>query len=286
MSVCENLRTGISFTRSCKVSGISKQTGFAWRSSGWQAIEDADPDSTEAISFVAKFALETELALADFQRPLIQRIRDGASGKSKGDWRAAQQLLASRFPDEWSDRTHVAKSGRVEISAAIAVEHQHGYREFLHMRNMSAEELQFEIERLSSQVDNATISGAELDAEITFLQARVSAMVKASADGRSFSKGNWLALNPAIRPTAHEVIDLDAYEIKDNLAATDSSAVVPIEEGVGAPVHGFAPAYAEGAVEPPAMAAPLAPPTSRSIAFDANSGLAFNVPADDEDLSL
>ena len=94
-SVCESLRTGISFTRSCSVSGISKQTGFAWRAAGWAAIETEAEGTDEPLPFVARFALETELALADFQRPLIQRIRDGASGKSKGDWRAAQQLLTA-----------------------------------------------------------------------------------------------------------------------------------------------------------------------------------------------
>ena len=149
------------------------------------------------------------------------------------------------------------------------------------------EELQAEIETLNSRINLTPVSGAELDAEIAVLEGKLAAMNEVRAAGRDWVAHNWIAgRQPAIRATVPEVIDLSEYELTDNLAAAPVPEAAPIEEGVGAPVHGSAPAYAEGAVEPPAMAAPLAPPMSGSIAFDANTGLAFNVPADDEDLSL
>ena len=218
MSVCESLRSGISFTRSCSVSGISKQTGFAWRNSGWDAIESEDADSDEPISFTARFALETELALADFQRPLIQRIRDGASGKGAGDWRAAQQLLASRFPDEFSEKVAAAKSGKLEVFGAISMEHQHGYREFLHLRNMTHEELRLEMERLESQINHTPINGTDLDAQIAVLEGKLDSMRAAREGGHDWLACNWIGAGlPAIRP-AVPAIELDESEHRELLA--------------------------------------------------------------------
>lgn len=281
-SVCESLRAGISFTRSCSISGISKQTGFAWRNAGWNAIESEDADSDAPISFVAKFALETELALGDFQRPLIQRIRDGASGKGKGDWRAALAVLASRFPDEWSERTHVAKSARVEVTGQVAVEHQHGYAEYVRLRTMSYAELLVHMDQTQSKIEHNPIKGGDLDAEIAHLEARVAAMRETREKGHNWVLANWLAGKPAIRPS---VIDLDETEY------SEPPVMSAIEVSSAAPV-GLAPnAAGVGVVLPEPTPANPHSEIARSrvqtgIGFDCDSGLAFPIFDDDEDLSL
>ena len=270
LSVCESLRSGISFTRSCSVSGISKQTGFAWRNSGWDAIETEAEGSDEPLPFVARFALETELALADFQRPLIQRIRDGADGKTKGDWRAAQQLLASRFPDEFSEKVHAAKSGKLEVSGQIDVSHAHAYQQFLAIRNLSMEELALETARLESQINHTPISGGDLDARIAVLEGKLSSMREAAASGHGWVAANWLVVGePAIRPAVPEIIDLDEFEVTNNPAATDTPADAPIEAGA----------------EFVLSSASAAPPLSSGIAYDAITGLAYHPPVEDEDLT-
>ena len=271
-SVCESLRTGISFARSCSVSGISKQTGFAWRSAGWNAIETEDADSDEPISFVARFALEIEMALADFQRPLIQRIRDGAAGKSKGDWRAAQQLLASRFPDEFSEKVAAAKSGRLEVSGQIAVEHQHSYQAFLNMQNMSMEELNYEVERITSQIENRLIDGEELDGQIALHEDKLASMHKARESGWGWVAANWISSKgPAIKPAVPAAIELDESEYTELLDVS------------GAATSGLPPDTADGVVLPEA-AAPVA--LRSGIGFDTDTGQAFSLPPDNEDLSL
>ena len=285
LSVCESLRSGISFTRSCSVSGISKQTGFAWRNAGWDAIDSEDADSDEPISFTARFALETELALADFQRPLIQRIRDGADGKSKGDWRAAQQLLASRFPDEFSEKVAAAKSGKLEVSGQIAMEHQHGYREFLNLRNMTRGELALEMARLESQVDHTPISGCDLDVQIGILEGKLDSMRLAREGDHDWLACNWIGAGlPAIRPALPEAIDLDESEFSELPA-------VPAAGGPGAATTGLAPDTGAGVVL--AASAPVASSSeiARSrvqtgIGFDRDSGLAIPIFEDDEDLGL
>ena len=202
-SVCQSLRAGVSFSRSCKISGVSKQTGHAWRNAGWQQIDAASDDLDGPISFVARFALETELALADFMRPLIERMRDGASGKGRGDWRAAKELLASRFPDEWSEKVATAKSAKLEVSGQIDVAHEHSYAQFVALQKLTREELQFEVERIQGQVDNAVIDGDDLAAEISFHQAKLAAMIEAHETERSFSKSNWITgRGPAVRAVA------------------------------------------------------------------------------------
>ena len=132
-TITESLRMGIPFSRSCKAAGISAQSGHAWRQAGWQEIEEADANSNEAISFVGRFAIAVEGALVEFMGPLVARLRDESTGKGKGDWRAAKELLASRFPNEFSEKTHAAKSARLEIAGDIA----HSFHDRLKLTRLS-----------------------------------------------------------------------------------------------------------------------------------------------------
>ena len=298
-SVCESLRAGIPFVRACKLAGISQATGDNWRRAGWAAIENEGEDSDADIPFVVRFALETELALGDFMRPLIERMRDGGAGKSKADWRSAAALLAARFPDEFSEKTHVAKSARLEVSGELAVKHAHEFQHFISLKNMSREELKFEIERVESQIDHHPLRGEELDAEINFAEARLSAMRAARAADYGFVRANWLNSPTVSKPIP---IDLEPHEFAaaDTLPAPTgtpergfvhrSSGVPPLQ--VAAPVFLSAGAgEAAGAAQIPAATAPASARVQTGIGYDAATGLAIPMPSgatgfNDEDVIL
>ena len=273
VAICDALRAGIPTKRSAKMAGISYQTFQNWRSSGWTAIEEAPDDSTEPLPFVAKFAVEVEAALVEFMAPFLKRIRDDATGQGKGDWRAARAILEMRFPHEFSEKVQAATSARLEVSGQIDVAHQHDYQEFLNFRKMSPLELQFEIERLSSQVDHATIKGVELAAEIEFHQAKVAAMIEAHESGLFFNKSNWLARRPAVRVALPSPAELPVIDNDEDLAAEslppDSA---PILTG-----------SATSSGEPLPVAPSQVTAVRRTISYDSN-GLAFY--PSDEDLSL
>ena len=89
--------------------------------------------------------------------------------------------------------------------------------------NMTDLELHYEMERLESQIDHKEIEGAELDAEIDFYEAKLSAMREARAGGWAFMRANWLASPMSKRPIQ---IDLEAAT---ELPAADFSSLAPIE---------------------------------------------------------
>ena len=269
-AICEALRLGVPSSRAAKSSGISYQTFCTWRTAGWEAIEAAPEDSSEPLSFVAKFAVEVEAALVEFMSPFLARIRDETTGKGKGDWRACRAILEMRFPDEFSEKVRAAQTAKLEISGTVTHEMRQIYDDHLRWKNMDRLELKYELERLDAQIVEHAVEGENLDAEITFLEGKLSAMVQSRARDTPFYPGNWLTGNPAIRPTVPKVIDLDEYEIKDDLVA-DIPESAPIAAGAEVILSS-------------ASATP-SPPRRSGIAYDAN-GLAFHPPVEDEDLSL
>ena len=226
-AVCENLRMGILFDRSCKLAGISKQSGHAWRRAGWAEIENEGEGSDADIPFVVRFALETELALGDFMRPLIEKMRAGGEGKAKSDWRAAASLLASRFPHEFSEKVSVAKFQKVELSGELAIQHSHEFAHFMTLRSMSRDELNYEHERLQSQIDNRPVKGEELDADISFTEAKLGAMREASTNGWGFVRANWLTSPTRGRPQPHTIIDHEATTERPAAATAPSETSEP-----------------------------------------------------------
>lgn len=252
-TICASLRLGIPFDRSCKAAGISKQSGHNWRRDGWLAIEKADPNSENPLGFTARFAIEVEQALVTFMAPLVQKVRDAAAGEGKGDWRAAQQLLAARFPDEWSERTHVAKSQRLEVAGNIDF-NSHGFAEFLSFRKMTRPELLASIEQFQTQIDHTPIDGQNLVDEISFLEAKLAAMKAAFAGNRGFMPGNWLVGRPAARPIA---IDLEAGEFTE--AASFGDAPVAVDQADIVVAAESIPGHGRGAGQP-SRTAPLVAP--------------------------
>ena len=290
VAICDALRLGVPIARAAKLAGISESTFQNWRSAGWEAIESAADDSTEPLPFVAKFAIAIESAQAEFMKPFLERISDETRGDGKGDWRAARAILEMRFPHEFSEKVHAAKSARLEVSGTVAVEHEHSYREFLNFRKMSALELQFEIERLSGQIDHGVIKGDELAAEIVFLQAKLAAMIEAHDTGRSFNKSNWIAgRGPAVRavapptvpsPAEPPIIDVEEY-ISDQAANSHPLDMAPITAG-GAALTGAVPSAtpSEPARVPVGFGFSPARGTVPIYADEVDVGF------DDEDLSL
>ena len=170
-TICQALRSGLPLDRAFRSGGISKTTGHAWRADGWRQIEMADANTSDELSYVARFAVAVEAALIEFMAPLIKRFADGALGKGKGDWRACKELLASRFPDEFSERTHVAKSQRVEIGGTI--EHQHSA---MRLQNMTDAELQAELELVHWSLRSSMLYGDELGEVIAYGEQKLSLM--------------------------------------------------------------------------------------------------------------
>ena len=269
-AICGSLRLGIPFSRSCKSAGISEVTGRGWRRAGWSAIEEAAPDEGGPLSFVARFAIEVESALVEFMAPLVARLRDESTGKALGDWRYAKELLASRFPGEWSEKVHAAKSGRLEIAGEVGF-NAHGYDQFLALRKMTYSELLCKSEQIQAQINHDPIAGQDLDDEIVFLEGKVEAMRDALAGNRSFTPANWLVGRAAQRPIAID-LERDRYEVSG--AAPTGRA--PIEPGALVVVP-----------DAPGDLPEIARPRVRTgIGYDADSGLAIEMYDDDQDVVL
>ena len=281
-AICEALRMGVPSSRASKAAGISYQTFCTWRTAGWEAIEAADEDSDAPLTFVARFAVEVEAALVAFMGPFLKRIREEATGKGKGDWRACRAILEMRFPDEFSEKVRAAQTAKLEISGTVTHEMRQIYDDHLRWKNMDRLELKYELERLDAQIVEHAVEGENLDAEITFLEGKLAAMCQSRARGTPFYPGNWLTGNPAIKPAAPAAIELDESEYTE-LAAVSGAAPVSL-----------APDSTDAAVVLPESAASVAPSpeiaparVQTGIAYDAH-GLAFHPTADevDEDVTL
>ena len=208
-TVCTALRSGLPLDRAFRSAGISKSTGHAWRKEGWRQIEAADANTSVELSYTARFAIAVEAALISFMGPLIRRFADGALGGTKGDWRAAKELLASRFPDEFSERTHVAKSQKMEVSGGI----DHNLYS-VQLENMTIDELRDESERHDAVI-YAGLSGGSLDREIAKLERQLAELCKSRDREREIAsrpRGKY-STGPAGSLTRRPPLELEAYEI-------------------------------------------------------------------------
>ena len=199
--------------------------------------------------FTVNFALQVEAALADYIRPLVERISQAAEGKGKGDWRAAATLLQGRFPHEFSERVAVAKSQKVEVAGQIS----HSYSDQL--QRMPLAELEDEMTRLDQQINQTTwgsMRDDQKDAWIGHFSAMLAKM-KADRDGLS----RWLGdvdwhLRPGLpvpvedyqpprRALAfeHEPVEVQAAAPKAAPAQAGAADVVAAASAAGAGAGGM-----------------------------------------------
>ena len=208
-TICQALRSGLPLDRAFRSGGISKSTGHAWRQSGWRQIEMADANTSDELSYVARFAIAVDAALIEFMQPLVKRFADGALGGNKGDWRAARELLAARLPHEFSERVAVAQSQKMEISGGI--DHSH-YS--VQLAAMTLQELRDESERHDAVI-YAGLGGPSLDREIEKLERQLVELCKSRDRERDIElrpRGKF-STGPAGSLTRRAPFDLTALEV-------------------------------------------------------------------------
>ena len=142
---------------------------------GWEQIDQADDDNDTPLSFVAEFAIAVEAALSEYMRPLVSSIHSAAVGKGRGDWRAAKEILASRFPSEFSEKYAASAGQKLEVSGEVG--HAHSY--ILSVEKMSIDELHDEALRLEAQINLtawSAMSGEVQDAWATHFEGMAARM--------------------------------------------------------------------------------------------------------------
>ena len=173
-AICDAVPLGLPLKQSCKSAGISERTGRNWRERGWSEIDRADAGADGELSFVARFDIAIEAALVQFMGPLVQRVNDAATGKGGkvgGDWKAAKELLAMRFPDQWSERVAVAKSQRIEVGGTIS----HDFSA-MRLQSMSDAELRAEMESVHWSMRSSMLYGDELGEVIRYAEDKLALM--------------------------------------------------------------------------------------------------------------
>ena len=173
-AVCAGLRAGLPIKRTFRMAGIGERTGHEWREAGWREISEAGKDADGELSFRARFAIAVESAMTDFMAPLVKTINEaaqGKGGKNREAWRAAKELLGMRFPDEWSERVHTAKSQKVEVQGTW-----HLTPEAMRLQAMNNEELQAELESVHWSLRSDMLSGDQLGEVIEYMEDKLSLM--------------------------------------------------------------------------------------------------------------
>ena len=98
-TILKHLRAGDSFANACEAAGISPKTGYKWlargegRGAAYSFTDDEPPD------IYAAFAQNVRQAIAVTQ---LQVVREWIK-EIPGNWQAARDFLARRFPQEWGN---------------------------------------------------------------------------------------------------------------------------------------------------------------------------------------
>ena len=285
-TICDALRLGVPFNRACKSAGISERRAHQWREMGWAAIDEASEDDGAPLSFVAEFAIAVEAALSEYMRPLVAAIHSAATGKGKGlDWRAAKELLASRFPSEFSEKFAASANQKLELSGEVG--HVNSYH--LTVDKMSDDELHDEMLRLDAQITMTTWGAMNDEVKGAWVSHFEQMLMKMRDDlgGIEPWRGQ---LDWHLRPGIPRHL-ADMPERQRRYGGPPRRFVRTIEHdeisSAALPPEGLAPIEASGGVpvQVPPLAAPSRPKTG--IGWDARTGLAIPMySTDDEDLSL
>ena len=287
-AICDALRAGVPFSRAAKSAGISERRAHQWRGLGWEQIDAADADDAAPLSFVAKFAIAVESALVSYMEPLVASIHSAAVGKGKGlDWRAAKELLASRFPAEFSEKYAASANQKLEVSGEVG--HTHSYH--LSVDKMSMDELHDEALRLEAQI-SITAWSAMSDEHKSAWIGHFEEMVVKMRDDRDgitpwHGQVDW-HLRPGI---PKQLANMPEHQRRYGGARFSKTIEHQEISSAAFPLEGLAPIEAGGDVlvqhSSPAAPSPR-PRVQIGIGFDRDSGQAIPIfgDDDDEDLSL
>jgi hypothetical protein len=91
--ICEAIRLGMSSADACRYAGVARSTYEEWKA---KALARPGSPFAEAIDQINAALAESELRLLGYW-----------SRSAADDWRAAQQLLAVRWPERYSDTRRV-----------------------------------------------------------------------------------------------------------------------------------------------------------------------------------
>ena len=94
----KNIGEGLPYELACRLSGISYETYRCWMRDAMK--EDADPDLINFLHTIAQAESQAEVTL-------INKWLN----KTKGDWRAAKEYLARRWPERWAERKQLEHIG-------------------------------------------------------------------------------------------------------------------------------------------------------------------------------
>lgn len=121
---CRLIAQGIYVRQACDVIGITEQTIYNWMARGSAEILrlENNPRSkplTKEAPFV-KFFREVKKAenMAE-----VRAVMQWQQAIKDGDWRAAKDFLARRFPDRWSQRLEItgAEGAPVQVNMNVDV---------------------------------------------------------------------------------------------------------------------------------------------------------------------
>ena len=256
---------------------------------GWEEIDQAADDDEAPLSFTARFAIEVEAALSEYMKPLVAAIHSAAVGKGKGlDWRAAKELLASRFPAEFSEKFAASANQKLEVSGEV--NHSHAY--FQSVTKMTFDELHDEALRLDAQISLTAWSAMDARVKDAWIAHFEEMVIKMRDDlaGITPWHGNvdW-HLRPGI---PKKLADMSEHQRRYGGPPRRFSKTIEHQE-ISSAAHtamGLAPIEAGGdvLVQPSPPAAPSPRPRAQTgIGFDRVTGQAIPMFGDeDEDLTL
>lgn len=94
-AIVEAMRAGNYFEAACTCAGVSVAAGYEWRQrgQGTHPSRSAEPVYVEFAEAISKAEAEAE-----------QRIVGLWQAQIPGDWRAARDFLARRFPGRWGPK--------------------------------------------------------------------------------------------------------------------------------------------------------------------------------------
>ena len=302
--ICADIAAGVPMKSACGKAGISPMTADRWRETGWQQMEAREDDDTEPMTLHEQFVVMLEAAKVEFQAPLVKqwrKVATGGKGATEASYRASRDLLAATDPTRWSERVAAAGAGKLEVSGGLENSTYH------HFERMSPEELDDELDRLDKQIrcgEWSIMKGDEKDAWIDYFQDKVDRMRVDRSGGEKWDgdlryrirrghpvlrddkdSDRPMAIMPRPIPIDLEATELPAAEYS-SLAPIEASGQVSSTGPDASPLVEQAPVSFPGSLDAGAVQDAAVPASSRvpaGFGFDASSGLAIPLYADDFD---